>query len=350
MSENSLMVVKFLQLESDKYIEESRKYIEDKVKELIRYTYNTQVPIFFENMYYIKIIPHINFKLFKNNLANEISDIDIKMEVFEYSFFIFYKMIKIGEILNIFYPFSLSNHNLSLSKIKKSGYYNIHPKYVLCTLLRDLYSPANYNKQDDILEETKNTIQLWKDDGTFVSSNKNITFDLNIFKKYIKLLKDNLFALFGIVDNVLYVATDNIILGKDLLETNGCFDFKTNNGKIYEDMRLETMIFSIPNNKNKIRLFNNLSYELLPAYKGSKDLHRLVLLRYVLIEYNILDIQNITNAANMKLNTFVSKYKNVLNDVSYDGCDFYGIYYPDQQYRKKLFLENIVKIRLSNIN
>lgn len=348
-AETCLSVIKFLQLDSDKYIEKSRAFLENKVKEVIKYTYNVQVPIFFENVYYIKIIPHINFKLFKNNLSNEIQDIDIKMEVYEYSFYIFYKRIRIGEILNIFYPFSLSNNNLSLSKIKKKTYYNIHPKYVLCTLLRELYSPANYKDQDEILEETRNYIQLWEDEGTFKYKKSNIEFDLIIFKKYIAILKDNIFGLYGIVDNVLYVATDNIMLGKEVLEQHGCTDFKVNNGKIYEDIRLETIIFSIPGNRNKIRLFNNLGYELLPAYKGTKDLHRLVLLRYVLLEYNILDIQKVENAAEMKLNTFVSKYKNVLKDVSYDGCDFYGTYYPDIQYRKKLYLENIVKIRLSNI-
>lgn len=344
-----LSVIRYLQLDSDKYIEESRKFLEDKVKEVIKYTFQVQVPIFFENVYYIKIIPHINFKLFKNNLSNEIKDIDIKMDVYEYSFNIFYKRIRIGEILNIFYPFSLSNNNLSLSKIKKKDHYIIHPKYVLCTLLRELYSPANHKDQEDILEETKNYIQLWKDDGTFRSKNTNIDFDLRIFKKYIAILKDNIFGLYGIVDNILYVATDNINLGKEVLEQNGCTDAKINNGKIYEDIRLETMIFSIPGNRNKIRLFNNLGYELLPAYQGTRDLHRLVLLRYVLLEYNILDIQKVENAAEMKLNTFVSKYNLVLQDVSYDNCDFYGTYYPDVQYRKKLYLENIVKIRLSNI-
>lgn len=351
--DTSLLVIKFLQSESDQYIEESRKFMELKVKELVNYTFKHQVPIFFENKYYIKILPHTNFKLFKANLENEIQDIDIKLEVYNYSFFIFYKRIRIGEILNMFYPFVISNNNLNLSKIRKiedMKYYVIHPKYVLCDLLRALYSPANYKKQFEILEETENYLKLWEDEGTLRYNNKrDIQFELNVFVKYVNLLKDNIFGLYGIVDNILYVTTDNILGAKDILEQNGCDNIVFNNGKIYEDIRLQTIILSIPNNRNKIRLFNNLSYELLPAYKGTRDLHPLVLLRFVLVEYNILDISGIKQAAEMKLNTFVSKYKKALKNIDYDNCEFFGTHYPDVQYRKKVFLENIVKIRLSNI-
>lgn len=351
--DTSLSVIKFLQLESDQYIEESRKFMELKVKELINYTFKTQVPIFFENKYYIKIIPHTNFTEFKANLSNEIPDIEIKMEVYKYSFFIFYKRIRIGEILNIFYPFMATNNNMNLSKIKKIEdikYYNIHPKYVLCELLRNLYSPENHNNQLEILEETERYLKLWKDDGGLeYVNNRNIEFDLKIFVKYVNLLKENIFGLYGIVDNVLYVSTDDILQAQKILEDSGCSNTVFNNGKIYEDMRLQTIILSIPHSGNKIRLFNNLSYELLPAFKGSRDLHPLVLLRYVLIEYNILDISNVQQVASLKLNTFISKYRRVLKNINYDNCDFYGIYYPDTQYRKKLYLENIVRIRLSNI-
>ena len=351
--DTSLSVIKFLQLESDRYIEESRKFMELKVKKLIDYTFKTQVPIFFENKYYIKIIPHTNFKLFKANLESQIEDIEIKMEVYQYSFFIFYKRIRIGEILNMLYPFVVQNNNLNISKIKKieyTKYYNIHPKYVLCDLLRGLYSPANHKNQDEILEKTYEYIKLWKDDGTLEYENKrNIEFDLKIFVKYIEILKESIFGLYGIVDNVLYVATDDVNKTKEILEKHGCTGTTYNNGKIYEDMRLHTIILSIPNNRNKIRLFNNLSYELLPAFKGTRDLHPLVLLRYILVEYNILDIVNVEPAASMKLNTFISKYKQVLKNIDYDNCDFFGTYYPDIQYRKKIYLENIVRIRLSNI-
>lgn len=352
-----LAVIKFLQLESDKYIEESRKFMEVKIKELIDYTYKNEIPIFFESIYYIKIIPHINHKLFKANLVDNIPDIEIKMDVYNYSFYIVYKKIRIGEILNIFYPFVVSKNNLNLSKIKKTDhvynikYYSIHPKYTLCSLLRDLYSPENHDKQDEIFDKTLEYIKEWKNDGTFeLTSYKEINFNLSGFNKFVEIIGSAVFALFGIVDNILYVSLYELEPVINLLTEHGCTNYSFNNGKIYEDMRLHTAIFQMPNSKNKIRLFNSLSYELIPAYKGSKNLHYLVLLRYTLIEYNILDISNITQAADMKLNTFITKYKKVFKNIKYDNCNFYGIYYPDTQYRKIIYLENIVKQRLSNIH
>jgi len=356
--EVALSVIKFLQLESDKYIEESRKFMEVKVKEVIEYTYLNKIPIYFESIYYIKIIPHINFKIFKTNLLDNVPDLEVKIDVYNYSFYIFYKRIRIGEILNIFYPFSINNSNLSLSKIKQKDelndikYYDIHPKYILCSLLRELYSPANHKDQEEIFEDVLDHIELWKHDGTFrLNKHKDIIFNTSDFKKYVDIISAAAnTALFGIVDNILYVALYDITPIIELLNTKGFTNYSFNNGKIYEDMRLNTAIFQIPESKNKIRLFNSLSYELIPAYKNSTNLHLLVLLRYTLVEYNILDISNVTQAANMKLNTFITKYKKAFKNISYDNCDFYGIYYPDTQYRKTLYLENIVKQRLSNIH
>lgn len=357
--EVGLSVIKFLQLESDKYIEESRKFMEVKVKEVIDYTYKNEIPIYFESIYYIKIIPHINFKLFKTNLQDKVPDLEIKIDVYNYSFYIFYKRIRIGEILNIFYPFSVNNNNiLNLSKIKQKDelndikYYDMHPKYILCSLLRELYSPANHDDQDEIFEDVLTNIELWKNDGTFKLRNyRDIDFNTSDFKKYVDMIKETTnTALFGIVDNVLYVALYDITPTIELLNANGFTNYSFNNGKIYEDIRLNTAIFQIPDSKNKIRLFNSLEYELIPAYKNSTNLHLLVLLRYTLVEYNILDISNIRQAADMKLNTFITKYKKVFKNINYDNCDFYGVYYPDTQYRKTMYLENIVKQRLSNIH
>lgn len=354
--ESALSVIEFLQLESDNYIKESRKYLETKVKEIIAYTFDNNTAIYYDDIYYIKIFTDINLFDFKKELEKSVPDLEFRIEIYQYTYFINYKKIRIAEIINIFYPYLVNNNLVSLAKYKsydkvnKLNYYKLHPKYLLCYTLRELYSPINYDKQDEYLQQSLSYVNDWKRIGGINKNNKYILFDHKIFTKYINLVKDNFMALFGIADNTLYITTLDITPVSNLLQEHGCIPGKKpNQGKIYDDIRLQTNILSIPDNQNKIRLFNSLAYELIPAYKGTYNLHKLVLLRYILVEYNILDIINEANAANKKLATFINKYEIVLSNVSYENCDFYGIYYPDSQYRKILFLENITKQNLKKI-